>query len=152
MNCDQWVDLKINIIDNGSNYNYKVTIITSLEQFQNMVDCDWSLRWVLMTLEVLLLLLLLLLILLEVLLSEISQGYLLDISYLEVDLDDDFKLSPASLRHLIRWLRHRPISVGITVVQLEVHFLHVGRHVLVMRIEIRKMFPPTENPPHSCTA
>ena len=119
MNCDQWVDLKINIINNlvnWSNYNYKVTVITSLEQFQNMVDCDWSLRWVLMTLEVLLLLLLLLLILLEVLLSEISQGYLLDISYLEVDLDDDFKLPPARLSHLVGWLRHSPVSIGITVV------------------------------------
>ena len=102
------------IINNWSNYNYKVTVITSLEQFQNMVDCDWSLRWVLITLYY-------------------CQVYRLVISYLEVDLDDDFKLSPASLRHLVGRLSHGPVSIGVTVVQLEVHFLHIGGHVLVMR-------------------
>ena len=56
-----------------------------------------------------------------------------DIPDLEVDLDDDFKLAPASLSNLVGRFCHGPVGIGITVVQLEVHLLHVGRHVLQMR-------------------
>ena len=99
-----------------------MTFITSLEQLQNMVDCDWSLHWVLMALYI------------------IVRDLRRQPHYLEVDLDDDFKLSPASLRHLVWWLGHSPVSVGIAVVQLEVHFLHVGGHVLMKR-SMRILFP-----------
>ena len=84
-----------------------------------MVDCDWSLHWVLMALYI------------------IVRDLRRLPYYLEVDLDDDFKLSPASLRHLVGWLGHCPVSIGVTVVQLEVDFLHVGRHVLILvRLEV----------------
>ena len=51
---------------------------------------------------------------------------------LEVDLDDDLELAPAGLGDLVRRLGDSSVGIGVTVVKLEVNFLHIGGHVLVV--------------------
>ena len=51
---------------------------------------------------------------------------------LEVDLDDDLELAPAGLGDLVGRLGDSSVGIGVTVVKLEVDFLHICGHVLVV--------------------
>lgn len=51
---------------------------------------------------------------------------------MKVDLNDYLEFSPAGFRQFVRWLRHNSIRIVVTLVQLEMHLLHVGGHVLVV--------------------
>lgn len=50
----------------------------------------------------------------------------------KVDLNDYLEFPPAGFRQLVRRLRHDTIRIVVTLVQLEMHLLHVCGHVLVV--------------------
>lgn len=54
---------------------------------------------------------------------------------MKVNLNDDLKLSPSSLTHFIWWFWYNSVRILVTLVQLEVDFLHVGLHVFVLLAE-----------------
>lgn len=61
-----------------------------------------------------------------------KQTYRSLIRIMEVDLDDNLKLSPPCLRQLIRRLGDDPVWIGVALMQFEVHLLDVSWHVFVL--------------------
>lgn len=58
--------------------------------------------------------------------SRSKQTYRSLIRIMEVDLDDNLKLSPSCLRQLIRRLGDDPVWIGVALMQFEVHLLDVS--------------------------
>lgn len=50
---------------------------------------------------------------------------------MKIYLDDNFKLSPSCFSELIRRFGDYPVWVGIALMQLEMHFFYVNRHVFI---------------------
>lgn len=51
---------------------------------------------------------------------------------MKIDFDNYLKFPPTSFCQLVRWLCHNTIRIVVTFMQLEVHLLHIGRHLLVV--------------------